>query len=295
MPMLATGRAVGIAEEPQLVELASERIVGQQTAYQRLPKVEQQLDGLGALKKANRAGQHAQHASFGAARCQRRRRRLGIETAIARSIIGLEYSDLTFKAEDATMHYRLILKNRGIIEQIARWEVVGAVENDVVIGDDPPDVGFVQALQVSNHIDVGIERVDGLTGGFGLVLPNALGVVQDLALQVAIIDDIGIDNAKRAHARSGKIIGRRRSQTASADQQDSRVEQLKLSLLAHFRNEQVTAIPSGLRIRHHTRFGEPVTAILPLPKAAGHRYHILIAHLLQGAASDERAHTARTI
>src|SRR5581483_453483 len=269
MSMLATGRAVGIAEEPQLTELASQGIIGHQAAYQRISKLEQQLDGLGCLKQTNRARKHAQHASFGAARCQRGRRRLGIEAAIAWPIIGLEHSDLTLKAEDAAMHHRLILKNGSVVEQIARREVVGTVEDHIIISDDAPDIGLVQSLQIGNHVDIGIERLDGLTGGFGLVLTYALGIMQNLALQIAIIDDIGINNAKRSHARRGQIIGRRRSQAAGADQQYPRVEQLKLSLLAHFRDEQVTAIPSGLRICHDTRLNEAITAVLPLPKTAG--------------------------
>ena len=66
--MLATGGTVGIAEELQFAELASQGVIGHQATYQRISKIEQQLDRLGCLKQSNGARQHAQHSSFSAAR-----------------------------------------------------------------------------------------------------------------------------------------------------------------------------------------------------------------------------------
>ena len=54
-------------------------------------------------------------------------------------------------------------KQRGIVEQVARGEVVGAINDDVIVSDDACNVGFVQALDIRNNFDIGVERLDGFT------------------------------------------------------------------------------------------------------------------------------------
>ncbi len=90
MSILATSRALWIAEEAQFAKLPGQAIVGHQTTNQGIAGTEQEFDRLGGLQHANNAWQHAQHTGFGAAWRKLRRGWLWIETAITRSLVGLE-------------------------------------------------------------------------------------------------------------------------------------------------------------------------------------------------------------
>ena len=128
----AAHRAVRILPELQLAEPHPQRVVDQEPADQRLADAGDQLDRLGRLDDADDARQHAEHAAFGAARHEPGRRRLRIQAAIARTVLGREHRRLPLEPEDAAVGVRLAEQHARVVGQIARREVVGAVEDDVV-------------------------------------------------------------------------------------------------------------------------------------------------------------------
>ena len=82
-----------------------------------------------------------------------------------------------------------------------------------------------------DDVDVGVERLDrhaAPTAVFGIADP--LGVVDHLALQVGLVDDVVVDEAERADPGRGEVEGGRRAEAAGADQQHLRVQQLQLAL-----------------------------------------------------------------
>ena len=81
-------------------------------------------------------GQHAEHAALGAARHQSRRRRLGVEAAVAGPFLGVEHRRLALEPEDAAVDVRLAQQHAGVVHQVAGREVVGPVDDDVVVPDD---------------------------------------------------------------------------------------------------------------------------------------------------------------
>ena len=60
-----------------------------------------------------------------------------------------------------------------------------------------------------DHLDVGVERVDGDPCRLDFRHADAIVAVQDLPLQVREIDDVVIDDAERADPGGGEIQGRR--------------------------------------------------------------------------------------
>ena len=65
--------------------------------------------------------------------------------------------------------------------------------------------------------------------------------VQHLALQVRLVDHVGVDDRDRPDAGRGQVEAGRRAEAAGADEQDVRVEQLQLPGLADLGNQRVAA------------------------------------------------------
>ena len=67
-----------------------------------------------------------------------------------------------------------------------------------------------------------------------------------LALQVAIVDGIGVDDAHRADTGRGQVERRRGAEAARANQQDLGIEEFLLSDLSHLGDEQVAGVAPAL-------------------------------------------------
>ena len=84
----------------------------------------------------------------------------------------------------------LLQQHAGIVDEIPGREVVAAVDDQVVVLEDVDDVVPRQARLIGHHLDVGVQVLQRLLGGVDLRLSNALAVVQDLPLQVALVNDV---------------------------------------------------------------------------------------------------------
>src|SRR5215204_519711 len=73
-----------VAANSDLDEGAGKGVVEEQSADERLADPEHELEGLGALDRADHAGQNAEHPALGAARRELRRRRLREQAAVTR-------------------------------------------------------------------------------------------------------------------------------------------------------------------------------------------------------------------
>ena len=140
--------------------------------------------------------------------------------------------------------------------------------------------------------DVGVERLDLLLGGVDLRHADAIGGVDDLALQVGDVDDVVVDDAQRPDARGGEVERGRRAQAAGAEQQHLGVEQLLLALGADLGEQEVARVALALLGREALGDVDGIAAVLPQRDAAGHRLDVLEAELLQRVRG-ERAALAR--
>ena len=132
----AAHRAVRVLAQLDLAETHRPRIEEQQAVLERLAVAQDQLDRLGRLDRADDPGEHAQHAALGARRHEAGRRRLGVEAAVARSVGEAEDAGLPLEAEDRSVDVGLSEQDAGVVDEIARREVVGPVGDDVVVLDD---------------------------------------------------------------------------------------------------------------------------------------------------------------
>ncbi len=97
----------------------------------------------------------------------------------------------------------------------------------------------VEALLIGDYRHIGIESLDGLFRRQHLRLAEGVRRVHDLALQVRVVDDVGVDDAEGSDARRREVERRGRAEAARADQEDAGVEQLLLADLADLGNQNV--------------------------------------------------------
>ena len=236
-----TGQS-GFFLQLELAEAHGERVDEQKAADERLALAEDELDDLGGLNDADQAGQDAQHAALGAAWNHAGRRRLGIEAAIAGALARGKDAGLAFEAEDRPVDVGLAQQHAGIVDQVARGEVVSAVGDDVVVLEDLEGVGAREHGLVLDDVERGIERDEFFFGGVELFAANVFGRVDDLALQIAGVDDVEVDEAQCADAGRGQIERERRAESARAHAENACGFQLLLALHAHLGQDEVARV-----------------------------------------------------
>ncbi len=193
------------------------------------------------------------------------------------------------------MHHRDAELHAGVVEQVARREVVGAVDDHVVSGDDVHDVGGRQPRVVGDDVDVGVEHRQRLLGRVDLAVADPVDVVQDLTLQVRRVDLVHVDDADRAHAGRGEVERRRRTEPAGTEQQHLGVEQLLLAFDADLRQQQVPLVAVHLLGGQRCRLLPRPALVLPPAEPARHRLDGLVPELLHRLGGERRAHATGAV
>ena len=144
-------------------------------------------------------------------------------------------------------------------------------------------------------LHAGVDRLDRDLGGVDLGLADAVDRVQDLALEVRDVDDVGVDDPEGADARCGQVDRGRRAEPARADQEHLRVEQPELALLADLRDEHVAAVALELLGVQGARDAPVMAVLLPGREAARHRDDVLVAELRERLGRVHRAVARRAV
>ena len=239
-------RAVEIFSQLQLAEPHPQRVVNEEPPDQRFANPHNQLHRFGGLNHSNQAGQDTKHAAFGAARNESRRRRFGIEAAIAGTVLRRKYGGLALESKDAAVRVWLPEQNAGIVDEIPRRKVVRSVDDDVVRFEQLHRVLRRQRHFVGLDVDLGVERMELVLRRREFRTADVRRAVEDLPLQIAEIDGIEVDDAKRADAGRREVHRHRRSQSAGADAEDLGGFELALTFDADLRHDQVSRVAFDL-------------------------------------------------
>ncbi len=97
-----------------------------------------------------------------------------------------------------------------------------------------------------HDVQVRIQALEHDLGGVDLELADGRGGVNDLALQVAGIDGVEVDEADRPHSSCGQIHCKRSAQAAGADAQYLGGFQLLLAFHADLGQYQVPGVACDL-------------------------------------------------
>ena len=247
--MLAADRTRRIPAHLEFAELHLQSVEMNQPPDQRLADADDQLHRFDGLHHADDSRQHAEHAAFGAARHHPGRRRFGIEAAIARPAQARRKNRaLAFKPEDRAVDVRLVEEDTNIVGEIAGREIVGAVDDDIVVFDDLDGVVAAEHGVVKDDMDVGIDILDAIARAIELLASHVLRAVQDLALEIRIVDNVEIDQPKCADAGRGQVKRDRRSEPASANAKHLGRLELFLPLQRYLRHDEMPRITGNFII-----------------------------------------------
>src|SRR3546814_8542263 len=94
----------------------------------------------------------------------------------------LEGGKLAVEAQDRRRHQGLLQAIAGVVDQEAGVEIVAAVGDDVVTGEQPLRIRLGQPLAVLDDAHMRVERRKRRRGTLGLLRADPLGAVQYLAL-----------------------------------------------------------------------------------------------------------------
>src|SRR5206468_2524087 len=140
-------------------------------------------------------------------------------------------------------------------------EVVGSVDDDVEVAKDGEGVGRGQTLGERRELHMWVDVAQARPRRFGLRAANAGRAVEDVAWQVAEIDQIEVHQSQRAHTGRGEIQRRRRPQSARADKQDACVTQFRLAFETYIGKREVPGVPQQLLMRQRRQWTDATPAI----------------------------------
>ena len=83
---------------------------------------------------------------------------------------------------------------------------------------------------MEHHVNVGIVVVESLPGGFHLGPAHIALLVKDLALEVAQVHSIEVNDSHGAHTREGQVYGRGRAKTTRSNYKHLCIEKTALPL-----------------------------------------------------------------
>src|SRR5207247_5344757 len=112
-----------------------------------------------------------------------------------------EHRRLAIEAEDAAVDVRLAQQNAGVVDEVARREVIGAVDDNVVRLQDVEGVGRGQLRLVEVDLHLRVDRLQAVLRRLELGSADVGRSVQHLTLQIAEVDDVEVDQAEAAEAR----------------------------------------------------------------------------------------------
>lgn len=183
--VFATEAARWIVGELEGAEGGGEGVVDEDFPEGWLAGAEDELDGLHGLEGADDAGEDAEDAGFVAggdgAGCGYFREEA---TVAGTAKVGCEDGHLAVEAVDGSVDEGLFEEKGGVVGEEAGGEVVGAVEDDVVVFRDPDGVFRGEADGVEVEGDVGVCLAEAGGGGFELGFPDGGVAVEELALEV---------------------------------------------------------------------------------------------------------------
>jgi len=157
-----------------------------------------------------------------------------------------ENASLPFEAEDGTVEVRLAQEDARVVGEVAGREVVGAVHDDVVGANEVERVLAGKAGLVEDNLDVRIEAVKGIMGGFSLGAAEVRAAMENLPVKVGQIHGVGIEYAEFADPGGGEVESHGRAEPARAQAKDAGSAYFVLALEPDFGQSEVPRVAADV-------------------------------------------------
>ncbi len=236
-----------IAGKGERFEARREGVVGEEATNEGFADAGEELDDLEGLQAADDTAQGAEHAGFGTIGHEALGGRRGKKTTVARTAeVRGEHGDLALEFKDAAVNEGAAGEDGGVVVKVAGGEVIGAIDDHVVGGEEREGVGGGDAFGVKDDVDKRIERAEtgGGRGDFGCADGGV--VVEDLALQVGRFNEVEISEAEGADAGGGEVKRGGATEAAGADDKHAGVAQAELAGHPDFRQRKVPTVAGDL-------------------------------------------------
>ena len=149
---------------------------------------------------------------------------------------------LTLKAQYATMAERFASHDTGIVDEELNWEIVCAIDDEVILLDDVECVVSHQQVLYGIHLHIRIDGKHLLLSREHLGNAHILSEMNYLALEVAQVNHIAVYDTYLAHASSCEVERNRSTQTACSHYEHLGILDFLLTLYTHILQENVTGI-----------------------------------------------------
>jgi len=120
-----------------------------------------------------------------------------------------EYGDLPLEAKNRAIDIRLARQNGQIVAEIAGLEIVGPINDEIVILADFFGIGGSKPLLEGSDLDFWVDLLKPFARALDLLSANILGAMEELPLQVRKVDMIEVDNAEFSDSGGDEIHGHR--------------------------------------------------------------------------------------
>ncbi|VXB94536.1 hypothetical protein PSCLAVI8L_220047 [Pseudoclavibacter sp. 8L] len=221
---VVAGGVIGCSER-HLGDAHRERLDDEEPAEQHLADPGDELDRLGRHHRAHDAAERAEHTRLGTRRHRALRWRLGEHVAQGDALRRRrrrrpEHGELRVETQHGAPHERQAEARARVGHGVARREVVGAVEHEVVAPEDALGARPIEALIVLHDRHLWREAPEAARGARGLASADVVDAVDDLPVQVARLDRIRVDDPDRADPRRREVLQRRSAEAPGSQDRD---------------------------------------------------------------------------
>jgi len=146
-------------------------------------------------------------------------------------------------APDAAMDVGRSRLMAGVSDKKLGEETVRAVHDNVIFSEKTSSIIHIEARRMQVNTDMGIEPLKPFGGGFDFESADVGGGVRDLALKVALVEAVGINESEVADPSCGEIEGGRGAEPSESDDEDATLMEPLLPFSPQFGQGSLSAIP----------------------------------------------------
>ena len=245
------GGNLGVGDEGNVFPPAGKPIIIADGAAQGVADAGDEFQGFHGHGTAHHPHDGPEHSGMGAGRHGAGERRGGERILVDGPVTCVEHGELRLVSEDGCPHVGNPQPGAAGRDHVANIGGVGAINHHIHISEQTFGFRPSEPAIMGKNAHLGVQVGQHLAGGFHLGAAHLAGGVNDLAVQVAHVHGVVINNGDGAHSRSSQVEEGRGAQTAGADTAHVGVGKPLLLVRSETGEAELAGIPGMvIRVRH---------------------------------------------